>query len=83
MSSKTVISGSRPFPTHQNPYVRFLLNFAEFSKADPEPAVKEKNEQGKITEILPEGRPGNESGELAVCCETRRFLQLETWQKDG
>ena len=29
------------------------------------------NQQSRITEILPEGKPGNESGELAVCTETR------------
>jgi len=45
--------------------------FPEFSKADPEPAVKGKNEQSRITGILPEAKPGNESGELAVCNETR------------
>ena len=34
--------------------------------------MKEKNEQSRITGILPEGKPGNESGELAVCSETRQ-----------
>jgi len=32
----------------------------------------DSNQQSRITEILPELRPGNESGELAFCNETRQ-----------
>jgi len=42
--------------------------------------LQQSAEQSRITEILPEGKPGNESGKLAVCTETR-YKQIQNQRK--
>jgi len=58
---------SDPIPTP--PINKVLPLIAE----DPATSLLQQSaEQSRISGILPEGKPGNESGELAVCNETRQ-----------